>query len=132
MADVISVVPHGCKCDEDIVHWDAWIGPGEFDFEFLKTAFSSSPLLVQLTRANTLVGIMLITNRLPGVHEIVLLSKRHGCNERGVGTRLLKYASSAYRGMQIVHDHSELPGFYRKRSFVPICCMPDWCVRLAV
>ena len=130
--DMISIVAHDCKCDEDIVRWDAWIGPGEFDFDFLKTAFSSTPWLVQLTRADTLVGIMLVAKRLPAVHEIVLLSKRHGCNERGVGTRLLAYASSAYRGVQLVHDHSELPGFYSKRNFVAICCMPDWCVRVAV
>lgn len=130
-ADAISVVLHGCERDEDVARWDEWIGRGEFDFGFLRAAFASTPWIVRMTRADVLVGIMLVATRFPGVHEIVLLSKEHNSAERGVGTRLLQYASSAYRGLQIVHDHSELPGFYSKRHFRAVLCMPEWCVRVA-
>ena len=88
--DAISVVLRGCERDEDVARWDEWIGRA-----FLLRS-SASPLrprlawIVRMTRADVLVGIMLVATRFPGVHEIVLLSKEHNSAERGVGTRLLQ------------------------------------------
>ena len=133
MSEVCTeVIAHGCTSDEDVKLWDVWIGEGEFEFEFLKTAFASTPYFVRMTRTGVTIGIMIVVARLPGVYEIVLLAKRHRSSERGVGIHLLNYASVFYKGVQLVHDHSELPGFYANRNFHTICCMPEWCIRIVI
>lgn len=107
-------------------YWEDFIGPGKFDFEYLREQFD--PSHPKFNKKNQYL-LILVNQQLIGVtiyrkiknipfYKINLLAKKEHCRYTGIGRFVFNYLETKLqKGCLILIDDSGIPNYYSKLGF---------------
>ena len=116
--------------DKSLMHnfifWDNWIGQCTFTMNYLQTIFSDNRTVTLVYyKGDTMIGILMykkmgVTNK----YKILLLAKKDGSKEKGIGRAFFLYLGIILKGnIIILSDDTDIPNYYTNLEFTQI---PRW------
>ena len=98
-------------------YWNNWIGPEQFDNEYLEPIFNYKIKKLFLVSDNYNIEGILIYKKIFRIYVIKLLSKKSKSIIKGVGKMFINYFKKNFRGKIILSDDSNIPNYYSNLGF---------------